>query len=189
MRFISYAAVAALALALGVSSSAADITRGCTASVNVVVIAPGPMSWDDLGAIEGRGSCKNTLQANDCRARARSALDACRKDMWANRQTNAIPYSCTSLVANSSRAGAKLTYAGIAAIAEPNRLMARAARSACCKLRPNSDKISIQIEGAIVGDKKCAANKVGNDRYQEEYAFPRYEMSCKAWRDQGICGK
>ena len=187
MRFLPYA-VAAAALALSAVPAAADITRGCGASVDVAVISPGPLSVENLGEIEGRGSCKNKANANDCRERARAALLKCRNDMWANRHANSIPSSCNSLVSGSGRSGAKLTYAGIAPISEPNRLMARAALSACCRLRPNKDKLSIQIAGRINGDKKCAAHKIGNDRYQEEYGFPRYEMSCKAWREKGICG-
>ena len=186
MRIVQ-ALVAVTVLVLAAIPAYADITRSCSASVDLWIDDSKGNKAAELGTIEGRGSCQSKLHANDCRARARGEIDQCRHDMWANRQANSIPASCKTLVSNSSRSGARLTYAGIA-LFEPNRLMARAALAACCRMRPNSDKLTIQIGGRIVGDKKCAATKIGNDRYQEEYAFPRYEMSCKAWRDQGLCG-
>jgi hypothetical protein len=155
----------------------------------VTVIDNKPNATEELADIEGRGSCSGKLKANECRSRARSAINACLQDVWAGRQVNAIPGSCNNLLAGSSRTGAKLQYEGIAIIAEPNRLMARAAVSVCCRLRPQSDKLKIQIGGRITGDKNCAAHKIGKDSFQEEYGFPHYDMSCSAWRAKGICGK
>jgi hypothetical protein len=177
-----------LVLAAAVAPAAADITRGCSASLDVYVVDGSLSSADQLGTIEGRGGCSNKAHANDCRARARAEIDRCRNDLWNGRQVNAIPASCRSIVQGSSRSGAKLSYDGILVYSEPNRLMARAARAACCQLRPNADKLNIQIGGRITGDKKCASTKIGKDNYQDEYGYPKYEMSCKAWRAKGICG-
>jgi len=177
-----------LVLAAVSSPARADITRSCSANVYVFVADNKPTESELLADITGQGSCAGKHKANECRSRARSAINACLKDMWNGRQANAIPASCNNLVAGSSRSGAKLQYAGIAVIAEPNRLMARAALAACCRLRPQAGKLSISITGRISGDRNCAAHNVGKDRYQEEYGFPRYEMSCSAWRAQGICG-
>lgn len=44
------------------------------------------------------------------------------------------------------------------------------------------------VEGRINGDQKCAAHKIGPDKFQEEYGYPKYDMNCAEWRKQGICG-
>lgn len=168
--------------------ASADITRTCKASIDVYVNNNGPNWSVSLGEVIGQGSCSGKLKANECRSRARSALDACLRDLWAGRQVNAIPASCRSLVAGSSRSGARLQYDGITTIAEPNRLMARVAASTCCR-QPRPDKLTVQVNGRITGDKNCAATKIGKDRFQDEYGFPKYDMNCAAWRAQGICGK
>lgn len=178
-----------LAALLSVSPAAADITRSCKASVDAYVVDNGAERFDALGEVIGQGSCSSKLKANECRSRARSAVDACLRDMWSGRQANAIPASCRSLVTGSSRTGARLQYYGITTIAEPNRLMARVAATACCKLRPQAGKLTVQINGRITGDRNCAASKIGKDLYQDDYGFPRYDMNCAAWRAQGICGK
>jgi len=175
-------------LVLGAAPARADITRGCSASLDVFVMDGKPKAAYGLGSIEGRGGCKNKAHANDCRARARAEIDRCRADLWKGRQVNAIPGSCNNLVQGSGRSGAKLQYDGIYTIAEPNRLTARAARIVCCTVRPNADKLKISFEGRINGDKKCASTKIGKDNYQDEYGLGQYDMSCKAWRAQGICG-
>lgn len=180
----------ALSLLVIATSGAAqaEITRGCSASVDVYVSDNKPNPWTNLATIEGRGSCKNKLNANDCRQRARAEIDRCRADMWAGRHSNAIPASCNNLVEGSSRSGAKLQYDGIFLIEQPQRLTARGAYAVCCKLRPNADKLVITFEGRITGDQKCAASKIGPDKYQEEFGYPKYDMNCAAWRKQGICG-
>lgn len=184
-RKLQSLATCLLVLALPVQ---ADITRSCSASLDVYVLDKKPNAYMNLASIEGRGSCDNKLRANDCRERARREIDRCRNDLWAGRHSNGIPASCDSLVDGSSRAGAKLQYDGIFLIAQPKRLTARGAYAVCCQLRPNAGKLSIAFEGRISGDQKCAANRIGPDRYQEEYGFPKYEMNCSEWRAQGICG-
>ena len=174
-----------LVLALPVQ---ADITRSCSASVDVYVLDKQPTASMNRATIHGRGSCDSTLHANECRERARREIDRCRSDLWAGRHANGIPASCDSLVEGSSRAGAKLQYDGIFLIAQPKRLTARGAFAVCCQLRPKADKLSIAFEGRINGDQKCAATRIGPDSYQEEHGFPKYEMNCSEWRAQGICG-
>lgn len=179
--------LAACLLALALPAQA-DITRSCSASLDVYVLDKKPNAYMNLATIEGRGSCSNKLHANECREQARREIDRCRGDLWAGRHANGIPASCDSLVEGSSRAGAKLQYDGIFLIAQPKRLTARGARAVCCQLRPNADKLLVAFEGRINGDQKCAANRIGPDSFQEEYGFPKYEMNCSEWRAQGICG-
>lgn len=173
---------------VGSLSAQADITRGCTASLEVFVVDNKPNPAMGLASIEGRGSCDNKLHANECRARARREIDRCRADLWAGRHANAIPASCRSVVEGSSRSGAKLEYDGIFIIAQPQRLTARGAHAVCCKLRPNADKLVVQFSGRINGDEKCASTKIGKDSFQEEFGYPKYDMNCGEWRKQGICG-
>lgn len=175
------------ALVAAVSVSHADIERSCSASV--FVTAPNGAQTKNflLGDILGRGSCKNKAHANDCRERAREQVDKCIAAMWRDRHVNAIAPECKSLVSNSSRSGARLSWDGIMVISQPNRLTARMARGMCCKALPNAGKISVQLGGNITGDKKCGASKIGKDLYQSEFGLPRYDMDCGAWRAQGIC--
>ncbi len=184
-RFLQ--ALCALALLAGVPAKA-DITRSCSASLDVYISDNQPNPGMNLATIEGRGSCKNKFNADDCRQRARAEIDRCRADLWAGRHSNAIPASCNTLVEGSSRSGAKLQYDGIYLIEQPQRLTARGASAVCCKLRPKADKLVITFEGRISGDQKCAAHKIGPDKYQEEYGYPKYNMHCAEWRKQGICG-
>jgi hypothetical protein len=186
LRFTKFALL--LFAFFAASPASADISRSCRANVVVTVIDNKLDKTESLADIEGRGSCSGKHKANECRSRARGALNTCLKDLWAGRQSNAIPASCKNMVEGSSRTGARLQYQGIVIIAEPNRLMARAAVSACCRMRPQAAKLTVQVGGRISGDKKCAAHKIGKDSYQEEYGFPNYEMNCSAWRAQGICG-
>jgi hypothetical protein len=163
----------------------ADITRGCSAGFQIL-IADGS-TFADLGSIEGRGSCRNKAQANECRQRARGEIDRCIAGLWRDRQKNAIAPECNSLVSGSSRSGAKLTWSGIYLIAEPNRLTARMAYAACCRMRPSAAQLQVQVVGAIEGDKSCGDLKVGQDRYRSGFSLSNYDMSCTAWREQGLC--
>jgi len=115
----------------------ADIMRGCSASL--YVRASGEAMT--LASIEGRGVCKNKVQANDCRVSAHKKIEICLKALWRVRQQNAMPFECSSI--GGSREGAKLTWQGIYPIGEPNRLSARMAYAACCKLKPNSARLQL----------------------------------------------
>jgi hypothetical protein len=151
----------------------ADILRGCSAAFYVV--NPNGMK---LASIEGRGSCKNTARANDCRVRARKQVDACLAGMWRDRQKNAIAPECRTLT-SSGREGAKLSWEGILRIAEPNRLSARMAYATCCRLRPNSTRLSAETAATFSGDKGCGS---GSNKY-----YPAYSMDCDTWRSRGLC--
>lgn len=168
-------------------AATADITRGCSGTVNVEILDGNANNYVLIGKVEGKGSCKNSLQANECRRKARSEINHCYLDMWQNRQNNSIPPRCRSLLSGSSRSGAKLAYEGIMPISQPERLSARAARSVCCYKRPHANKLSLLFYGVVTGDQKCAKYKVGNNKYQEDLNFGKYEMNCAGWRSQGIC--
>ncbi len=168
--------------------SQAEITRSCRASLNIFVADGKPNAYYNLANVEGRGSCSN-LRPNQCRERARGQVNQCLSASWSNRHQDSIPGTCKTLVGGSSRSGAKLQYQGIFPIAQDERLTARAAFAACCIMRPNAANLTLEFGGAIQGDEKCAKYKIGNNLYQEEYAFSQYQMDCSAWRAQGICGQ
>lgn len=166
----------------------ADITRSCQASLEFFIKDNNPQPYVALGGIEGRGSCNNKLQADKCRENARKALNSCLGSLWANRNVNQVPAACNSIIGGSSRSGAKLTYDGILPIQESNRLTARAAFEVCCVKRKNAGVLVGQFGGRISGDRKCASTKIGNDMYQDEYAFQNYTINCTNVRAQGLCG-
>lgn len=167
----------------------ADITRGCEATFRVEIVGGSSSEFQNLGSIEGRGGCQNKAHANDCRARARAEIDRCIAAMWRDRHKNAIAPECKTLVSNSSRSGAELSWNGISAIAEPNRLSARMAYSACCRIRPKATRIQVAVFGAIFGDRKCGATNTGHNLFQSDFDLPTYDMNCSAWRSQGLCGR
>ncbi|MDX1402129.1 MAG: hypothetical protein R3245_09425, partial [Kiloniellales bacterium] len=83
--------VLTIALFLASAPSAlADISRGCSGEVRVTTGGLG----EALATIEGRGSCKNKAQANDCRAHARKEIDRCIAGLWRDRQKNALAPEC-----------------------------------------------------------------------------------------------
>jgi hypothetical protein len=180
--------LAALMFFATMGTSQAEISRSCHASVNIFVADGKPNAYYNLANVEGRGSCAN-LRPNQCRERARGQVNQCLAASWSNRHQDSIPGACKTLLSNSSRSGAKLTYEGIFPINQDERLTARAAFAACCIMRPNAAALTLEFGGAILGDERCAKHKTGNNRYQEEYAFSQYQMNCTAWREQGICGQ
>jgi hypothetical protein len=151
----------------------AEIMRGCSASLYVK--ASGAVMT--LASIEGRGVCKNKVQANDCRVSAHKKIEICLKSLWRVRQKNEMPFECSSI--GGSREGAKLTWDGIYPIAEPNRLSARMAYAACCKLKPNSTQLQLITASKYSGDSGCGAPGT--------FEYPKYDMNCEAWRSQGLC--
>lgn len=168
-------------------AATADITRDCRASVEFFISDHRPNALASVGEITGRGSCANVIQADKCRERARQALNACISQMWGSRHQNSVPAACNSIVDGSSRSGARLSYLGIIPIQESRRLTARASFMVCCHMRPQAAVVMGGFGGRITGDRKCAAHKIGNDRYQEEYGFGSYQMNCAALRAQGLC--
>ncbi len=182
--FLSAAIVAG---SLFTQTASADIARHCQASVEFLIKDQGPNRFIPIASITGRGTCANAIQADKCRERARAALNSCISAMWANRHNNLIPAACNSILEGSSRSGAKLNYQGIIPIPQSQRLTARASFRVCCQLRPNSNVVLGNFGGRINGDRKCAAHKIGNGSYQEEFGFPTYQMNCGALRAQGLC--
>jgi len=163
----------------------ADITRGCSGEVRVAAGGIG----EAMASIEGRGSCKNKAQANDCRTHARKEIDRCIAGLWRDRQKNALAPECRSLASGTSRAGAKLTWRHVSSMAEPGRLTARMAYSICCRLRPDASKLEVRVITYITGDKMCGDVHLGGDRYRSVVKLPDYDMDCNAWRLQGLCSR
>ena len=182
-----YTITTLLVMSFAPSSANADISRTCRATIDIEILDNKPNSVKRLAEITGKGTCKNSTQANTCRQRARSELNACLSEAWKNRQNNSIPSRCNNMVNGSSRPGAKLTYIGIMPINQPARLTARAARYVCCQARPTAGHLTINFGSLINGNKKCAKHKIDKNWYQEEISISNYNMNCFAWRAQGIC--
>lgn len=164
-----------------------DITRNCQASVDVFINDSNAYPRAELASVVGRGSCANAIKANECRERARSAINACLQDLWSNRNNNSIKMSCNSISSGSSRSGARLTWSGILPIPSQNKLTARTTYIVCCQLRPNAASVDVEIGGRITGDRKCASTKIGNDMYQDEFVMSHTELKCGQLRAEGLC--
>jgi hypothetical protein len=164
----------------------ADVTRICKASIEVRVLASPQHNWSNeyIARLEGRGACANSVWANRCRERARDAIDDCRKALWDNRFTNAIPAACRS--GTDTRPGARLTWDGIATFPQSDRIFSRVIHSACCRQKPNASAVTVEVHGTIWGGEKCGS-RVGIGHYQSDYKMAGpFGIDCNYWA-KGIC--
>lgn len=173
MKRLTTLAAVVCGLTLFPNPAAADISRGCAGTVFIETEGGGA----PLATIDGRGFCKNRLHANECRERARKAIVACVRDLWANRNAARLPASCT--VHGGGRPSARLTWLP----GTPARLSSfnnRLTWNACCKLRPNANGLAYSVRAGIVGDKGCSAG------FPIEGSIT--QVQCANLRANGFCG-
>ena len=165
--------------------ASADVTRTCRGEVNARTNGKS----EQIATIEGVGHCRNKYHANDCRIRARKAIEACLRALSPADMDNALPPECRSY-AGGGRPYAAMTYQGIYLIANANRYLNRLAHSACCRMAPNKDFVTVAVSADKWGKNHCAGNRVGKDHYQDDDVFVHgpVNLDCKKRRAEGICG-
>jgi len=141
-------ATALISAALVSGTAAAEISRGCRA--NVLVHTGNSSAL--VAQVEGRGFCKNRFHANECRERARDAIATCMQDLWAQREQNALPPSCT--IIGSGRPFAILSWASSGLRLFRNSLNHQTGWQVCCRLgRHGQPPYFLQV--SIQGDHGC----------------------------------
>jgi hypothetical protein len=183
-RWDVWAVIVGVAL-FPIARAHAEISRGCTATISVGLVGQAS-TYLPIAEIEGRGTCKNSAHANDCRRRARAAIDDCRNALWNGRQGDTLPAACRTL--SAGRQGARVIYREVLSIAHSSRFIVRIEHVACCTLAPHSDSISVNIGGAVAGDKECGSIKIGKNKYQDEFNVQLdIPLDCSTLRPQ-VCG-
>jgi hypothetical protein len=185
MRSRAYLLLLAAALGLAAAPALADTTRTCRAHVKAFT---GNKS-EIIATIEGVGHCANKHHANDCRIRARKAIEACIAALKPAGTENALPLECRSY-AGGGRPYAALTYEGILTIANAQNYLNRLAHSACCRLAPSKDAVTLSVNASKWGKNHCAGDRIGKDHYQDDNVFVHGPLNfdCKKRRAQGVCG-
>jgi hypothetical protein len=168
---VAAAALCALNIILAGDASA-EISRGCNASL---FVDTGGGKLAVVATIEGRGSCKNRFHANTCRERARGAIVTCLRDLWATRNRDGLPTTCT--IFGGGRPWARLSWQQ-GPPPRLNSLTNRAMWFSCCSLRPGAASLAYTVRAGIGGDKGCGSG------------FPMGSptgLECSQLRNHGFC--
>ena len=185
MPFRSSLIVIIAALGLAALPAAADTTRTCSGQIK----ARANGKSEVIATINGVGHCRNKHHANDCRIQARKAIEACLRAVWPAHMENTPPVECRSF-AGGGRPFAELTYQCIYLIPNPQRYLNRLAHSACCRMAPKKDFVTLSVNAQKWGKNHCAGHRVGKDHYQDDSKFVHgpVNFDCKKRRAEGICG-
>jgi hypothetical protein len=185
MPFRAQILLVVIALAAAVMPALADTTRTCRAMIEAFT----GNKLQLIASIEGVGHCRNKYHANDCRIQARKAIESCLAAMWPAHMADAPPLACRSF-AGGGRPYAALTYEGILLIPNSGRYLNRLAHTACCRLAPNKDFVTLSVNASKWGKNHCAGTRIGKDHYQDDNVFVHNPVNfdCKKRRAEGICG-
>jgi hypothetical protein len=180
--------LAAMIIAASVGVAEATISRGCTGKFFVKAPYSGTVV---IWTFEGRGTCRNSIHANDCRRAARSAIGYCVQEAWRARWQRTIPAACRE-TPGSSRPFVK----GLAGTAfgrdrghgsqGDQDFKWEVERAACCRLNPLADQVTVSVSASAFGDTGCAAvGAEGSDWVLE----PAYVADCRLARQRGFCAR
>lgn len=185
MRFRLGLIIVLAMLNLTVTQAAADVTRTCSAQITARVGGKAEV----IASINGVGHCRNKYHADECRTLARKANERCMAALWPAHMANQPPIECRSF-SGGGRPYAELTYQGIYMIANAQRYLNRLAHSACCRLAPNKDFVTLSVSGQKWGKNHCAGQRVGKDHYQDDDVSVHgpVNFDCRKRRQEGICG-
>jgi hypothetical protein len=187
-NLLSSLVVAAAALCPMLWSQQAGATewRGCRGAITV----QDGGTYDTVWEFEGRGSCKNRANANDCRRAAKGAIEDCAREAWRTRWDRKLPHACRP-ISGSSRAhvkGIADTSFGRGPGAEGDQDFKWAVeRAACCRMHPNRDRVTVTVGAASFGDKGCQSEKAVEVGKIDVVLEGNYAAECRAARARGVC--
>jgi hypothetical protein len=188
-------AVALIGLITAAGGASADIIRHCDGAIFADVVsgvnANGQSFFGGgiVGAVSlnGRGGCRNSAYANDCRRHARDAIISCATGIWAERwNRRAPPDKCES--ANNNRPPhAGVTRWGVAGnlpssvrAALSNDVKRSLEHAACCVINPTARQLDFKVELRVAGGLRCD--------HRRDLIGASYEANCQQLRNQGLCG-
>ena len=191
--------IAALLVAVASITAEADIYRGCTGILSLGVVSGtgkvGSHTHLQLDAFEGRGACKNRLQANTCRTRAKDNIFRCANDVWNQRWNlvgdpndgrpdEGLPDSCLGRAT-----GAK----GLGPFKENPHgqffdIKHAIEHAGCCRMQPEARSLHLMLTVNSGGDKGCGNDRSPYGGYREQRILEdNYMVDCERARARGMC--
>lgn len=177
----------------------ADIYRGCT-GIFSLYIAEGYKSDyrnKQIDIFEGRGACKNKLEANTCRIRAKDNIFRCATDLW-NRRWNLIgnpkdehadlglPDSCLGRATGAKDLGPFRENP----FGQYFDIKYHMEYTACCEMQPNTEDLRLSLTVHSGGDKGCGKDRSPYGGYREHRVLEdNYKVNCKNAIAHGMCAK
>ena len=167
--------------------AAADITRGCRASIAVM----GPIIHNNIQRLiemDASGTCSNG-RPNQCRVNAHAALRACIGAMWNERRSHAIPAACQTGTGRNNRMN-WTRWVGLYPHLPhgQNSLVDRVRVEACCPSN-RFDVVHVQVRYGIDGDNGCAGQVDGRfETVDQDDLNASFRIDCGQERARGLCG-
>ena len=201
LTLLSFIAGAALTCTIITHDARAEITRGCKGTLFIDLYDVKGQKTNQynttIDEFEGRGACKNKLEANTCRVRAKDNVFRCATDLWNARWSligdpnDGNPDSGLPSICQGRNTGAK----GIGPYTKNPHgqffdIKHEMEYQACCKLQPKAKKLKMKLSVNSTGDKGCGKHQ--NWMYQPwgetRVLINNYEANCKDLRVHGLCG-
>jgi hypothetical protein len=152
----------------------AEIVRSCSGALD-----------GNIATIKGEGTCKNTAQANDCRARARAAIIECARDLYLARDSsNVLPVACQG---GRGAKRAVLHWDQVILGIRGNDIGDRERWNQCCRGQDPKRKGSTQVLLQVAGDKGCGSTKIGKKLFQSDVVIGTIHFDCHKQRQNGLC--
>jgi hypothetical protein len=138
-------------------------------------------------SLNGRGGCRSTAYANDCRRHARDAIISCAVGIWAERWNRRPPPDKCESANNNRPPHAGVTLWGVAGNLPPsvraaltNDVKRSLEHAACCIIQPTARRLSFKVELRVAGGLRCD--------HIRDLIGQNYEANCRQLRNQGLCG-
>lgn len=194
-RFL-IAFILALAGYFQTDSPNADIVRHCDGMITAKVVGGvnangqsfimGSGSVAAAVTLNGRGGCRSSAYANDCRRHARDAIISCAVGIWAERWNRRVPLDKCESANNTRPPHAGVTGWRIPGLSSSvratltNDVKRSLEHTACCSLHPTARQLSFKVELRVLGGTRCD--------HIRDLIGTNYEASCRQLRNQGLCG-
>ncbi|MCA2012779.1 hypothetical protein LCM17_14880 [Cereibacter sphaeroides] len=179
---------AALALGLSLLSAlpaAADISRGCSAHIDVWGPTV-PSGRQPVMELDASGTCSR-VNPDDCRRRAFGALRECTAALWVARNNHDIPSQCQT----GSGGDRRINWTRFPGIYRnlphgQNSMIDRVRNQACCASGATG-VVYVRVNRTIIGDDGCGGGGNFSQIWTEDFDAT-YRVDCGHQRAIGICG-
>ncbi|MEM9723913.1 MAG: hypothetical protein AAF909_00425 [Pseudomonadota bacterium] len=157
--------------------AAADIKRGCSGTISALIAG----TKTQIAELDASGFCKNKRKADNCRAQARSMIEACAQAMWNDRWDHRISPVCLQKP-DAPRRG--VNYFRWTQVIEglPNgqgSLKDRIEYNTCCLGNRGPGNFLVNLSWFARGDRGCSRGGL---------IYEGYEVNCRQMRQAGLCG-
>jgi hypothetical protein len=164
----------------------ADIVRHCKGYVGLRILSGvdrngrnftvNVFRGSSIIQLSGRGTCRGSAWANDCRRNARDAVIHCARGLWNARWQKRVPMEVCESADNG-----RPPHAGITSWTLHRNDVKRALEhAACCTVIPDARLLNFAVYLSVQGDTRCS--------YSADLE-PFYRADCTQLRGQGLCAK